>query len=124
LAAGLRMVMVSHVAVPGLTGATPASLSPAAYTYLRDAVHFTGVAMTDSLDARAISAAGYSEPAAAVTALGAGADMVMIGAGSWRATVAAITAAVTSGALPTDRLDAAAGRVLTAKGLPVCGVRP
>ena len=79
-AAGLPVVMVGHPMVPGLTGNVPASLSPATYHLLRSTLGFKGVAMTDDLDAGAISAAGYTQPAAAVAAIEAGADMVMIDA--------------------------------------------
>ena len=118
--AGLPVVMVGHPMVPGLTGTVPASLSPATYQLLRGQVGFGGVALTDDLDAGAISAAGYTQPAAAVRAIEAGADMAMIDAGQWSATVSALSQAVSSGALPTAELDAAATRVLAAKGIPVC----
>ena len=77
--------------------------------------------MTDSLGAGAISAAGYSEPAAAVAALEAGADMVMIDSASWTPTLAAMESAVASGALPLARVDISVARILSAKGLRFCG---
>ncbi len=116
----LPVVMVGHPMVPGLTGSVPASLSPAAYQFLRTQVGFGGVAMTDDLDAGAISAAGYTQAAAAVRAIESGADMAMIDAGQWSATVSALLHAVSSGALPMARVDAAATRILAAKGIPAC----
>jgi beta-N-acetylhexosaminidase len=117
---GLRVMMISHASVPGLTGTTPASLSPATYAFLRATLHFNGVAITDSLSAGAISAAGYSQSSAAVAAIQAGADMVMVRDYAWTATVAALQAAVSNGALPLSRVNAAVGGVLAAKGLTVC----
>lgn len=121
IAAGQPVIMVSHVAVPGLSGTAPASLTAAIYDYLRDTLGFDGVAMTDSLEAGAISAAGYSEPAAAVAAVEAGADMVMVGASSWPATLDALEQAVASGALPLFRVNASVDRILAAKGFAICG---
>jgi beta-N-acetylhexosaminidase len=120
VASGLPVVMVGHPVVPGLTGGLPASLSPATYTLLRTTLHFGGVTMTDALGAGAISAAGYSEPAAAVAALRAGVDMPMIDATTWQATVQAIAQALSDGSLGRSRVDASVTRILAAKGDSVC----
>ena len=120
VAAGAPVVMVGHMSVPGLTGGRPASLSPAAYALLRQTYHFSGVALTDDLNAVAISSAGYSQPQAAVAAVEAGADMVMIDASQWSATVDALTAAVKGGGLSASQLDAAVSRILAAKGVQPC----
>ena len=120
-AAGLPVVMVGHPMVPGLTGSVPASLSPAAYQFLRTQVGFGGVAMTDDLDAGAISAAGYTQPAAAVRAIESGADMAMIDAGQWSATVSALTAGRQQRrASRWPRSTRPSTRILAAKGIPVC----
>ncbi|HVM65953.1 MAG TPA: glycoside hydrolase family 3 N-terminal domain-containing protein, partial [Acidimicrobiales bacterium] len=116
IAGGAPVVMVAHVAVPGLTGGVPASLAPATYAFLRGTLGFEGVALTDSLGAGAVSAAGYTEAAAAVTALEAGADMAMIDAASWWAVMAALEHAVATGALPASAVDRSAARVLRVKG--------
>jgi beta-glucosidase-like glycosyl hydrolase len=118
--AGLPVVMVGHPIVPGLSNGLPASMSPATYQFLRNNLHFGGVAMTDDLDAGAISAAGYTQPSAAVTAMEAGADMVMIDPSEWTATVAALTQAVDSGAISTAALDASVDRIASAKGVEIC----
>ncbi len=97
--------MMGHPSVPGLTGGTPASLSRAAYYLLRTWYHFAGVAITDSLGAGAIRAAGYSEAAAAVQALEAGADMALIDAADRPSVESAIVSAVQSGALTTAAVD-------------------
>lgn len=133
---GIRAVMVANATVPGLT-AQPASVSASVITqWLRDRLHFSGLVMTDSLSAGAISAAGYSVSSAAVAAIEAGADLVLFGstltaadtaqlapgplAGTTAGVVSAITAAVSSGALPTARFDQAALDVVKAKGINLC----
>lgn len=85
VAAGAPVVMVGNMSVPGLTGSTPASLSAAAYQFLRQHLHFAGVTITDALDAGAVSLAGWSPPRAAAQAVEAGADMAMIPASAWPA---------------------------------------
>jgi len=115
VATGVEAVMVGHVSVPGLTGDAPASLSAATYALLRVGLGFDGVAMTDSLGAGAISAAGYTEPTAAVAAIEAGADMAMVSSSALAATVGALQQAVAAGTLPVARVDAAAARVAIAK---------
>ncbi len=119
IANGLPVIMVTHASVPGLTGAVHASLSPATYQYLRNTLHFKGVALTDSLSALAITDY-YSQPVAAVKAVEAGADMVMIQATVWPATLTALQNAVGSGGLPAIQVDASVSRILAAKGLIVC----
>lgn len=120
VAAGLPAVMVGHAVVPGLTGGLPASLSPATYRLLRQTLHFAGVAMTDSLVAKAITEAGYTEATAAVTAIESGADMAIVDAATWPAAAAAIEGAMASGALAPSRVEESAARILAAKGLAVC----
>ena len=121
VAAGLPVVMVGDPIVPGLTGGLPASLSPAAYALLASTLHFSGVTMTDSLAAGAIADAGYSESRAAVTAVEAGADMAMVSASTWQSALEALERAIGSGASTRTRAQAAAERVLAAKGIRSCG---
>jgi beta-N-acetylhexosaminidase len=125
VAAGLPAVMVSDAAIPGLTHHLPASLSKSAVTgLLRQRLGFHGLVLTDSLSVPAVAHAGYSVPAAAARAVEAGADMVLFDTTDPRATVrqivAAVSAAVTSGSLPTARLDDAVGHVLSAKHVSLC----
>jgi beta-N-acetylhexosaminidase len=120
VAAGLPVVMVGHPVVPGLSGGLPASLSPATYALLRSTLHFTGVALTDSLAAGAVAVAGYSQPRAAVTALAAGADMAMVDAATFQPVLSALEQAISAGTLPATRAEASAGRILAAKGVTVC----
>lgn len=127
VAAGLPAVMVGNATVPGLT-TEPASLSPSVVTgLLRDQLGFHGLVLTDSLSAVAISAAGYSVPAAAVAALKAGADLILFDADDASSEVtlfdqvlAAVTTAADDGQLPIGRLRQAAGDVLDADHVVVC----
>jgi beta-N-acetylhexosaminidase len=121
IANGIPVIMITHASVPGLTGTVPASLSSATYQYLRSTLHFNGVALTDSLSALAISDYGYSQAAASVRAIESGADMAMIQAAQWQATLSALENAVNSGALPQSQLNASVTRILAAKQLAVCG---
>jgi beta-N-acetylhexosaminidase len=123
---GIPAIMVTNASVPGLTP-RPAGLSPAVIrTVLRTDLRFQGLVMTDSLSAGAVSGAGYSVPRAAVTALSAGADMLLFTAST--GSVAAVTqqivdavrAAVAAGTLSPARLQNAARHVLTAKHVDLC----
>ncbi|MFF1766831.1 glycoside hydrolase family 3 N-terminal domain-containing protein [Streptomyces sp. NPDC058249] len=123
--AGAPAIMVSNNTVPGL-GTNPASLSPTVISYeLRGQLGFKGLVVTDSLSAKAISAAGFSVPAAAVQALRSGADMVMFDLGgnvsSQTSSIAsAITNAVAGGHLARSRLIDAAGHVLAVRHVNLC----
>lgn len=103
-------VMVAHLDVTSLDPGAPTSLSPAAYELLRDDVGFGGLAVTDALDMAAVSG-GRDPGEAAVQALAAGADMLLMPADA-RAARAAVVDAVTSGAVPRERLDEAAARLV------------
>lgn len=120
ISAGLPAIMVSHASVPGLTGTVPASLSPATYQFLRNTLHFQGVAMTDSLSAGAIVDAGYSQADAAVAAISAGADMAMVKDYAWQSTLTALEHAVSIGALPISQVNASVTRILVAKRFAAC----
>src|SRR5262249_46907757 len=76
----------------------------------------------DDLDAVAVSRAGYSQPAAAVRAIESGADMAMIDASAWQATLSALVGAVSAGSLSLGQVDASVLRILGAKGVAVCPV--
>ena len=125
ITAGLPAVMVGNVSIPGLTGSVPASLSAPAMTgLLRHRLGFRGLVLTDSLSALAVHDAGYSVPRAAARAIEAGADMVLFNTADPEVTmnevIAAIVSAVTSGRLPTARLDDAVQHVLSAKNVSLC----
>lgn len=117
MSAGVPAVMVGHLTVPGLTEpGTPATLSPAAYRYLRERAGPDRLLMTDSLNMGAIRLGAHLTPGqAAVRALRAGADMVLIDPGGPGPVVDAIARAITSGSYPRGRAVSAVRRVLRVK---------
>lgn len=115
-AAGVPTVMVGHLLVPGLTGKLPASQSTRALAELRREAGPDVVIITDSLAMDAVtSALRQSQPAAAVRALGAGADVALVNETDPWSVVRAITRALRTGQLHRDQLVASARRVLAAK---------
>ena len=117
--AGAPAVMVGHLTVPGLTEpGLPASLSPAAYRYLRAQAGPDTLVLTDSMSMGASTAAvGLDTATACVRALQAGADMVVFNTGDPIPVVSAIAAAIDAGTYPRADAVAAAGRILAAKRL-------
>jgi beta-N-acetylhexosaminidase len=117
LAAGVPAVMVGHLRVPGLTeGDLPATLSPAAYRYLRGRAGAQRLLMTDSMSMRAVTAGGRTTAQAAVQALAAGADMVLVDPGPGpRPVVDAVAAALADGRYPRAAGVASVRRVLHVK---------
>lgn len=114
IAAGADAVMVTAVYVPGLgAGSTPAMFSAPVVGRLRTQLGFGGVIMTDSLSMGGIGAR-WSLPEAAVMALAAGNDMLLLGNGDpvyESQAVAAVRAAVLNGQLNRTRLHESALRV-------------
>lgn len=106
--AGVPMIMMGHIEVPALEPGVPSSLSAAAYSELRELGH-EGVVVTDALNMGAI-VQGYGGDQAAVTALAAGADLLLMPADVHGAH-AGIIAAVESGELDRSRLQEASERV-------------
>jgi beta-N-acetylhexosaminidase len=115
IAAGSLAIMPGHLRVPELTGALPATLSPAAVTgMLRGELGFTGAVICDALEMKAASAV-FGIPEAAVLAVIAGVDLLCLGRDTdeamYHAVRAALADAVASGRLGGDRLEEAASRV-------------
>ena len=94
--AGVRSVMMAHVAFPELdpTGA-PASLSPAIIELLREDLVFDGLVVTDAFIMQAVSGSGRTEEEAAVDAVRAGCDVVLY-PGLPESTIAALESALKS----------------------------
>jgi len=114
IAAGADAVMTTAVYVPGLgAGNTPAMFYGPVVNRLRTRWVFQGVIATDSLSMGGIGAR-YSLPRAAVLALAAGNDMLLLGSGdpvNEAATMAAVRAAVLSGRIDRSKLHESAMRV-------------
>jgi beta-glucosidase-like glycosyl hydrolase/CubicO group peptidase (beta-lactamase class C family) len=114
--AGVDAVMTAHLSVPAVVepDAPPATLSAALTTgLLREELGFEGLVFTDALQMGAI-VSRYGGAEAAVRAVEAGADVVLMPEDPERA-IAAIVAAVRSGRLSEARIDASVRRLLEAK---------
>jgi beta-N-acetylhexosaminidase len=119
IAAGVDALMVTHAAIPAFDpSGTPASLSRAIVTgVVRNRLGYRGLVMTDSLAMGGLSAHIKSIPDAAVQAIEAGNDVVLIAADvhTIRDTLTALDRAVFSGHIPVATVNAAARRILTLK---------
>ena len=114
IAAHTDEIMAAHIVAPALdpTG-TPASLSkPMVTGILRNQLHYNGVVITDALNAAAL--AGYSDAERSVLAIEAGDDQLLMPT-DLRASIAAVTTAVSSGEISPARLDQSVTRILTLK---------
>ena len=113
--AGADVVMSAHIAFPALTGSEdPGTLSAAVLTgLLRDSLRFRGLVVTDALAMGAI-VTKYGAGEAAVRAFLAGSDLLLMPA-SPDSALAAMTAAVASGRVSAERLDASVRRLLDIK---------
>ena len=110
------VIMLSHVMAPALDARRNASLSrPVIQGWLRGELGFDGIALADDFSMGAISAAGFSVTGAALEALNAGIDMVMIWPQNLSAVHAAILEALKNGRLSKERLLEAASRVIAGK---------
>lgn len=112
---GVGMVMVSHMSLPNALGDdTPCDLSPEIVTgLLRKELGFNGVVITDSHAMASISAR-YGAGEAALLAIQAGCDIVLMPA-DLDAAVTALLHAVNNGELTEARIDESVTRILTLK---------
>jgi beta-N-acetylhexosaminidase len=125
--AGVPMVMVGHLLYPAIDPDRPASLSPEAVKMLRGELGFDGVVVTDDL-AMAGASGGGPPARAAVEAVEAGADLLIISSPPQQQADAydAVVAAVESGEIPRERVEASVERLLQVKerySLSEAGVR-
>ena len=118
IAEQVAFIMIAHVLVPSLDEQKPASLSPRiVQRTLRDELKFDGVILSDDLEMKAVSA-HYAVPDAAVEAIAAGCDGVMVCQGDVNLqarTLEALIKAVESGTITAKRHDDAAMRLKRAK---------
>ena len=128
--AGVATIMTAHVFVPSLDEKRPATLSSRIVTdILRRELHYDGVILSDDLEMKAI-AAEYPVPEAAILAIEAGCDGVLICSGDHDTQATALEAivhAVEEGRLRQSRIDDALKRLQRAKErflTPAVAARP
>lgn len=124
---GVAFIMTAHVHVPALDEQRIASLSPIIVQgILRDELGFAGVILSDDLEMKAVSSR-IEVPAAAVQAINAGCDGVLICSGDIEVQAAALEAlvrAVETGEIRATRLDEAYKRQRAAKERFLATTRP
>ncbi len=111
--AGVKALMVGHLAVPSLGGVEPATISPQlTEDLIRNELGFDGVLFTDAMDMRALD--GIDEAELAVLVLEAGIDIQLVPP-DLAAAVAGISEAVATGRITEQRLDASVARIVGMK---------
>ncbi len=112
---GIQVIMVSHISCPNVTGDnTPATLSKTMITdILREKMGFDGMVITDALNMGAITAQ-YSSSEAAVAALNAGADMLLMPE-DFQSAYNGVLNAVENGTVTEERIDESVCRILEVK---------
>lgn len=115
IAEGAQMIMVGHVNVPALDeNDNPASLSKAVITdLLRGELGYDGVVITDALNMSAISEY-YSAEQAAIMALKAGCDMILMPEDFLQA-YAGVMTAVADGTISEQRVNDSLKRIYRIK---------
>lgn len=124
--AGVDMVMTAHIIYEALDSINPSTLSKKILTgYLREKLGFKGVIITDSFNMWAIQK-NYDPGEAAIQAILAGADMIMLAeerygeeVGDYKqsqtALIDRIEKAVMDGQIPMERIDEAYNRIKNLK---------
>lgn len=109
------MIMVGHISLPNVTGdETPASLSHEIVTKrLREQMGYDGVVVTDAMNMGAV-AENYEPAEAAVKALQAGVDLILMPE-DFRAAYQGVMDAVEDGTLSKKRIDRSLRRILRLK---------
>ena len=113
--ADVDMIMVSHIAFPAITGdEVPSSLSAGIVTdLLRNELGYTGVVITDALDDKTVSEQ-YTSAEAAVMALQAGIDMILMPE-NFEEAYEGVLAAVADGTLTEERITESLERIYRVK---------
>lgn len=108
-------IMVGHISFPNIVGDnTPASLSKTMVKdLLIDELHYTGIIITDALNMSAISQE-YASAQAAVKALKAGVDMLLMPA-DFNTAYEGVLSAVKSGEISEERINESVYKILKTK---------
>ena len=127
IAEQVAFIMTAHVLVPSFDERRPATLSPdVVQQLLREELGFDGVILSDDLEMKAVSA-NHDVPDAAVDAIRAGCDAVLVCSGDidlQGRTLEALVRAVESGLIPAKRHDEAFARLKRAKQRFLLNDRP
>jgi beta-N-acetylhexosaminidase len=112
---GVDSIMTAHMAVPAFEQkGIPATVSSNILTgLLKNELGFKGLIVTDALEMQGIASL-YSQGEAAVRAVEAGADMLLMPTDP-EPCIRALEAAVRSGRIPASRINASAAKVMAAK---------
>ena len=112
---GASFVMVGHISAPAVTGDdTPASLSSVMVTdVLRNQLGFHGVVITDAMNMGAVTGT-YSSADAAVTAIQAGVDMILMPE-DFQSAYQGVMDAVAGGTITEDRINESVARIIKVK---------
>ncbi|MFR4350343.1 MAG: glycoside hydrolase family 3 protein [Roseburia sp.] len=113
--AGVSFVMAGHISAPNVTGeSTPASLSKMLITdVLRGQMGYDGIVITDAMDMGAVMGS-YTSDQAAVMAIAAGVDMVLMPE-DYETAYKGVLAAVHDGTLTEERINESVIRILKIK---------
>lgn len=112
---GISFIMAGHISVPNVTGdQTPASLSKVVLTdILRNELGYSQIIITDALNMGAVTNC-YTSGEAAVLAIQAGADMLLMPE-DFQGAYYSVLEAVRQGKITEERLDESLRRILVVK---------
>lgn len=112
---GMSFIMAAHISVPEITGDdVPCSLSPYMITdVLRGKMGYDGIVVTDAMNMGAISQQ-YSSGDAAVSALNAGVDLLLMPV-DFQSAYEGVLTAVEEGVLSQERINESVRRILRVK---------
>ena len=116
IGAGAEMVMVGHISAPNLTGGekVPASLSEEIITgILRSELGYDGIIITDAMNMAAVTDY-YEADVAAIMALKAGADMILMPE-DFQQAYEGVLQAVQDGTVSQERVDDSLKRIYRVK---------
>ncbi|MDE7331060.1 MAG: glycoside hydrolase family 3 protein [Lachnospiraceae bacterium] len=115
IAAGVELIMVSHISAPNVTGDnTPASLSGQMINdILRNQLGYQGIVVTDAMNMGAITEY-YTADEAAVKALQAGVDMILMPE-DFSIAYSGVLDAVNNGTLTEERINESLQRIYRIK---------
>ena len=112
---GVNFVMVGHISAPNVTGDNaPATLSKVMITDVpRGQMGYNGIVITDAMNMEAV-AGFYNSDKAAVLAVTAGADMILMPA-DYNTAYTGILNAVNDGTITEERINESVTRIVKAK---------